>query len=232
MRTDNGILALALLSVVTISAHAEQGKPTFPSMAPLSQYQEASAADEIALARSAAPPSISADADVMVLGAHGYETAAKGKNGFTCIVERAWASSFDAPDFWNPKVRAPICFNAASARTVLLEYVERTRWVLAGASLPEMTARTEAAYAAKTFVAPGPGAMCYMLSKQQYLPPANNHWHPHLMFFVTDAPASTWGADAQGSPVLSGRGKTDPFTTFMVPVAKWSDGTSAVMEMK
>ena len=54
---------------------------------------------EIALARSAAPESISQDAEVMVLGQHGYETAVKGKNGFLCMVERGWTAGTDDPDF-------------------------------------------------------------------------------------------------------------------------------------
>ena len=88
-------------------------------MAPIEQYRIANQADEIAMARSAAPPSISTDAEVLTLGAKGYETAAKGKNGFVCIVERSWASGVDDAEFWNPKERAPICFNPASARSVL-----------------------------------------------------------------------------------------------------------------
>src|SRR3984957_5214951 len=86
---------------------------------------------EIALARSAAPDSISRDAEVLVLGRHGFETAAKGKNGFVCIVERSWASPAD-PDFWNPKVRTPICYNASAAHSVLLRNIKRTDLILAG----------------------------------------------------------------------------------------------------
>jgi hypothetical protein len=66
-------------------------------MAPLEQYlMERNT--EIALARSAAPESISRDAEVMVLGRHSYEVAVKGKNGF----ERSWTAGIDDPDFWNP----------------------------------------------------------------------------------------------------------------------------------
>jgi len=68
------------------------------------------------MARSAAPDSISGDAEVMVLGRHGYETAVKGKNGFVCMVWRSWAAGIDDPDFWNPKLRAPVCFNPPAAR--------------------------------------------------------------------------------------------------------------------
>src|SRR5271166_1791627 len=70
-------------------------------------------------ARSAAPESIARDAEVQVLARHGFETAVKGKNGFVCIVGRGWTSAPD-PDFWNPKVRVPLCVNAAAARSYLL----------------------------------------------------------------------------------------------------------------
>jgi len=77
-------------------------------MAPLDQYlMERNA--EIALARSAAPESVSRDAEAMILGRHGYEIAAKGKNGFRSMVERSWTAGIDDPDFWNPKLRVSIC---------------------------------------------------------------------------------------------------------------------------
>src|SRR5579863_6258112 len=131
-----------------------QAKASYPNMAPREQYRMASRSEEIALARSAAPASIAHDADVLVLGDGGYETAAKGKNGFVCVVERSWAKTFDDAEFWNPKVRGPICFNPAGARSVLADYLRRTGWVLAGVSRPAMLARTKAAVAAKTLVAP------------------------------------------------------------------------------
>jgi hypothetical protein len=64
-------------------------------------------AAEIALARSAAPESIAREAEVLVLGRNGFETAVKGKNGFVCVVGRSWTSTVDA-EFWNPKVRVPM----------------------------------------------------------------------------------------------------------------------------
>ena len=67
---------------------AQDAKAPYPSMAPVEQYLMANRNAETALARSAAPESISRDAEVLVLGGHGYETAVKGKNGFVCLVER------------------------------------------------------------------------------------------------------------------------------------------------
>jgi hypothetical protein len=222
--------ALLILMCATSSAGADHAPGAYPAMAPVAQYRLASSADEVALARSAAPVSISGDADVLTLGAHGYETVAKGKNGFVCLVERSWASDFGEPEFWNPKVRGPICFNPAAVRSVLPGYLERTQWVLAGVAKTDMIARTKAALAANTFVMPEPGAMAYMLSKQQYLSGADDHWHPHLMFFLAHTDSAAWGANRDGSPIFATPGDPEPVTTFVVPVTKWSDGTPSVME--
>src|SRR5277367_7015276 len=173
-------LFLLLGTIASVSAHAED-KSLYPSMAPVEQYRVASRSEEIALARSAAPASISGHAEVLVLGEHGYETAVKGKNGFVCLVERAWFAYFDDPVFWNPKIRGPDCLNPAAVSTVLPANLEKTRWVLAGLSKAEMIARSKSSVAAKQ--APAPGAMGYMLSKQGHLSDVEGHWHPHLMFF-------------------------------------------------
>src|SRR6185436_9059075 len=127
------IKCFALL-VVLCTAHqvmSQDAKTSYSKMAPIDEYLMADRGAEIALARSAAPESISRDAEVQVLGRHGFETAVKGKNGFVCIVERSWTSTAD-PDFWNPKVRTPICWNAAAARSLLLRNIKRTQLILAG----------------------------------------------------------------------------------------------------
>ena len=185
----------------------------------LAPYRMASA-EEIALARSAAPASVAADAEVVVLGEQGYKTAVAGKNGFVCVVERGWAVGFDDPQYLNIKIRAPICFNAAAAKTVLAAYLERTKEVLAG--LPTAALRANARLSSWK---PGPGAMCYMLSKQGYLSDADRHWHPHLMFFVADSDAASWGANQKDSPVIAAKDPEDPTTTYMVKVDRWSDGS-------
>ena len=225
-----GMCGLALFLGAIGPAWADDAKPSYPLMAPVGQYRMASASEEIALARSAAPPSISGDAEVMTLGGNGYETAVKGKNGFICMVQRGWAADFDDPVFWNPRNRSPICFNPAAARSILPGYLERTKWVLAGVSKADMLDRTKAELAANTYTMPEAGAMSYMMSKQGYLNDAVGHWHPHLMFFLAHTDGAAWGADLDGSPVFAAKGNPEPVTTFFVPVPKWSDGTSAAME--
>src|SRR5262252_5067026 len=124
--------AFALVAALVASrpVAAQDAKQPYVALAPLDQYLMDRDA-EIALARSAAPDSTSRDADVLVLGRHGFETGVKGKNGFVCIVERSWTSAADA-DFWNPKVRTPICYNPAAAHSLLPRNIKRTDLILAG----------------------------------------------------------------------------------------------------
>jgi hypothetical protein len=198
-------------------------KGSYPSGAPLQQYRMANRSEEIALARSAAPASIANDADVMVLGEHGYETAVKGKNGFVCLVDRSWGALLNDPEFWNFKIRSPTCFNPAAARSVLPAHLERTQWVLAGLSKAAILDRTRASAAANT--APAPGSFSYMMSRQGHLSDANGHWHPHVMFYQSRATAAAWGANLPDSPVFATEGGSDEPTLFYIPVRKWSDGT-------
>lgn len=222
-------LARVCILLAAVLALAAAGNDT---MAPLSKYLMSPQA-EIALARSAAPASISKHATVLILGAHGYTVAQKGQNGFTCIVERSWTGPFGAPDFWNVKVRAPICYNAAAARTVLVYTFKRTQMVLAGASKAQIQQRIVAAIDAHALPTPAPSSMAYMMSKYQYLNDDGKAWYSHVMVFTpmddgAHAGAS-WGADRLLSPVVfDARDKMpEPWACFYIPVAHWSDGTPA-----
>lgn len=205
---------------------AEGASRAYPNMAPLAQYLSPSRDDEIALARSAAPPAISAAAEVLVLSAKGYETAVKGSNGFVCLVVRSWDNNFDSPQFWNPRLRAPHCFNEPAARSVLPTYLRRTEWVLAGVSPTEMLERTKSALATHQIRAPEVGSMVYMMSKRGYLGDAvAGPWYPHVMFILPRVAGSEWGADLKDSPIFSDSTRPEPLTVFFVPVGRWSDGT-------
>jgi hypothetical protein len=224
-RTAVTNIVLALLLGSAWHATAQNAKTPYPNMAPVEQYLIEDRASEIALARSAAPESISRDAEVLVLGRHGYETALQGKNGFVCMVERSWTAPIDDPNFWNPKLRAPICFNAAAARSYLPRTLKKTDLILAGRTKAQMVEAVAAAIDKKELPAMEPGAMCYMLSKQGYLSDRDGHWHPHLMFFASQTDPAAWGADLPGSPVIAFNDTWEHLTTFLVPVGHWSDGT-------
>jgi hypothetical protein len=200
------------------------GKAVYAVMDPVDHYRMAPASEE-ALARSAAPASVSQQADVLVLGDHGYTQAEKGSNGFVCLVERSWAKEFDDPEFWNSKIRAPICLNRAAARSVLPSYLKRTEWVLASVSKADIADRVKSAVASKEITPPEIGAMCFMMSKDQNLGDDDGNWHPHLMFFLPSTTPADWGANLQGSPVFALQSAFEPVTIFLSPVRRWSDGT-------
>lgn len=222
-----GLIALSSLCGRSGTAGAQAANARYANPAPIDQYRSKSQADEIALARSAAPPSISDSAEVLVFGDHGYETAVKGTNGFVCFVERSWADGFEDPEFWNPKLRAPNCFNAAAVRTELPKYLQRTTWMLSGASKDAIRDRTRAAYASHKFTAPEPGAMAFMLSKHGYLNDGvAGPWLPHVMFFVPHGQVAGWGA-ADGSPIIRLDGGELESTILLIPVRGWSDGSPA-----
>jgi hypothetical protein len=218
--------ALVLMLGMAWHGTAQDAKTSYPSMAPLDQYLIEDRDAEITLARSAAPDSISREAEVLVLGRHGYETAIQGKNGFLCIVERSWTAPIDDPNFWNPKLRGPLCLNAAAVRSYLPRTIKKTDLILAGRTKTQMMEAIAAAIDKKELPAMEPGAMCYMLSKQGYLSDRDGHWHPHLMFFYSQTDPATWGAGLPGSPILAFNDTWERLTTFLVPVREWSDGTA------
>ncbi|HWE84371.1 MAG TPA: hypothetical protein VG267_05470 [Terracidiphilus sp.] len=217
-----GVLAGLLPAV--LPAQAQEAKSPYPSAAPLDQYLMADHDAEVALARTAAPKSVSDDAEVLVLGRDGYTTAVKGGNGFVCLVERAFAASTDFTEFWNPKNRSPICLNAAAARTHLPFVQMKAKLVFAGKSKAEIAQAVTSALANKELPTPEPGAMCYMMSKQQYLNDGARNWHPHLMWFVPGDAGKSWGAAAD-SPVMAANDPEEGMTIMMVWVDHWSDGT-------
>ncbi len=219
-------VALGIVTAATCWSRAVgAGNEPYPAMAPLSQYLIANRAEEISLAKSAAPAAVADHAEVLVLGEHGYETAVKGTNGFVCFVCRSWDMSFDSPQFWNPKIRSPQCDNVTSARSVLPRYLTRTEWVLAGISKAEIQKREAAEWAAGTLKAPEPGAMCYMMSKGGYLSDGVGPWRPHVMFFAPRTDDAAWGANLPGSPIASDSASYEQTSIFFVVVPNWSDGT-------
>jgi hypothetical protein len=221
-------LRLLVAFVMLATPWALAGDTPESTMGPVDPYLMANREAEVALARSAAPPSISADATVLVLTRHGFETASVGKNGFVCLVDRSWSGGFHDPGFWTPKVRGPGCFNPPAARSILPITLKRTEMVLAGRSKAEIASAIKTALEKKELPPLEPGAMCYMMSHDQRLGDGSGPWVPHLMFYVPQMDTAAWGSDRPGTPVFLNsqfNGAPEPVTVFMVVVNKWSDGT-------
>jgi hypothetical protein len=213
------------------SGWAATGK--YEQMGPLSRYLMPDRRSEIVLARTGAPPAISGHATVLVFTPQGYVTAEKGSNGFTCLVERSWMSPFSSSEFWNYKNRSPICYNPPASRTILVYTLRRAKLVVAGQTKAAMLASIRAAVARKQLPVPEPGSMSYMLSKNGYLADGAGAWMPHLMVYAPQSASvgngASWGANLAGSPIVfdtSHHIVPEPETIFMIPVARWSDGTA------
>jgi hypothetical protein len=214
----------ATLLCASVACAADYG-----AMAPLDQYMMDRSA-EIALAKSAAPPSIAGDATVLVLTRRGYDIAIKGSNGFVCAVERSWMAQYDFPQFWNPHMRGPLCFNPPAARSILPYTIARTELALAGRSKQQMVTEIRDGMNRHRLPRLESGAMTYMMSKQGYLNDKARNWVPHLMFYFPRSAGATWGADLPGAPpMLNPQFQESPeaLSVLMVPVARWSDGTPA-----
>jgi hypothetical protein len=218
----NVVLVAAFGAAWPIQAQATKGPDTkspYPTMAPVAQYRMDRNA-EIALARTAAPPSISRDATILVLGQKNFETAVQGKNGFVCAVGRAFGGPLNNPEFWNPKNRSPICYNAPAVRSLLPYAMKQTGMALAGATKAQITNEIRTAVANRELGGPEPGSMAYMMSKEAYLTDRGGHNLAHLMF---ELPRN---GVFQDDPDFFVSWDPAPVIEFNVPVGHWSDGTA------
>src|SRR5882724_9007273 len=175
----------AAFGAVLLSASAACAAD-YSAMAPLDRYLM-DRAGEIVLAKSAAPAAIADKATILVLTRHGYDTAIKGSNGFVCAVERSWMAQYDFPQFWNPHMRGPLCYDPAAVRSILPYTIRRTELVLAGHAKPEMIAAIKDGIEKRALPHLEAGAMTYMMSKQQNLNDGAHNWVPHLMFYFLRA---------------------------------------------
>ena len=153
-------------------------------------------AEEIALARSAAPAAVSAEATVLVLeeGATRWVVGAEGTNGATCYVSRTWPGSLE-----------PHCFDPEGSQTILPMHLKTSEMGHAGASQEEIDREIEAGVAAGRFRWPSRPAMSYMLSAGQVL--VNDEgvnvgaWKPHLMIYWPGLTKADLGGTGAG-PLL------------------------------
>jgi hypothetical protein len=178
---------------------------------------------EIALALSAAPAHVSGNATVLVLRADGYHEVRLGTNGFTCLVERSWSSPIGPHrDFFNPKLRAPICYNEEGSRTILGDYMRRTELAMAGRSIGEVKEAIETDVGTGRLRAPGGVALSYMMSAGQLLGTNTGRFVPHIMFYIPYATNEQLGHGPNTechACIFEHAG--GPLASIIVPVAEW-----------
>jgi len=122
---------------------------------------------------------------------------------------------------------APFCVNPSAARTYLPGVLMKAKLVLAGKSKTEIAQAVTSAPDEKELPALESGAMCHMMSKQQYLNDHDKSWHPHLMWLVPGGAAKSWGANMSGWQIPAADDPEDRMTIFLVWMGHWSDGTPA-----
>lgn len=131
---------------------------------------------EIALARSAAPAAVSAEATVLAWNGHDFEVAVEGINGVTCYVGRSRVESVE-----------PHCFDEEGARTILPIHLLETRMLHEGRSPEEIDAAVAEGLRSGALRLPKRPAMSYMMSAGQQLISDDGRpvgaWESHLMIY-------------------------------------------------
>ena len=216
--TRLGLLVL-LLASAPIDLFAQEMK--YP---PLSAYLMARD-EEIALARSAAPPAISERATIEVLTKSGFEVAHQGDDGFVCLVMRGFtgAPTFTPAQFrlmvYDPKTLAPICLNPEAVKEVLPYYQLRTQLGIQGKTPEQIAQAVKEAYNKGDIPKRDQVSFGYMWSADQVLGPAG-HWHPHVMIYAPNYENPMLGANEMGShlPTVTDDAGT-PFAVVVIPVS-------------
>ena len=220
-----GTFALIVALGANRQAAAQDAKGPYSSMAPLDQYLMADRTAEIALARSAAPEAISRDAEVMVLGRQGYETAVKGKNGFVCVVERSWTAGIDDPDFWNPRLRGAICFNPPAVDPSFQSLLRRQSWFWRAS--PKLRCLTVSrTHSTRRIAASGDWCDGLHAVKGAVLRRSRRALASALDVFCFANGRSKLGRRVARFPDSGNQRPRGPMTIFLIPVGKWSDGTA------
>lgn len=172
---------------------------------------------EIALARSAAPDSVSDRARILALTDRGFEVAVQGTSPVTCIVNRSWPESVE-----------PSCYDAEASATILPVEVYRTEERHKGRPEGAIEREINDRLADGRFRLPRRPAMHYMMSSAQQLISdegrAVGKWYPHLMLYMPYLTNAELGLPASfdiRAGHVSDSGK--PWATLVVPLRAFVD---------
>lgn len=175
-----------MVALITPLAAAGQ-EPTDPIRLP--------EAEEIRLARSAAPANVSADATIWVWRDGAFEIAIHGTNGNACMVSRSRAASLE-----------PICYDGEGARTVLPIERLHVRLRLDGLSPEAIDAEIRRRIENGELTLPSRPSLSYMMSSGQRLVADDGRevgaWRPHLMLYWPYLQAKDVGLQGTVLPVF------------------------------
>ena len=223
MRSSKLIHFALFLGISAAAGHAQGTMANRQKYPPIEQYLMPQA-DEIALAKTAAPANISERATIKVLTKSGYEVVHQGDNGSVCVVMRGFSAPTYSPAqfrnlVYDPAVRAPICFTPVATQEVLPYYELRTKLAMQGKDPDEIGEGVQAAYAKGELPKRDAVSFAYMWSAHQYLASGIGHWHPHVMIFAPYYDNAMVGGNPFGAPLpqLTDDAGT-PFAVVVIPV--------------
>ncbi len=167
---------------------------------------------EIALARSAGPATVTASARVFVLTARGYVVADSGRTGAACYVSRSWPESLE-----------PQCFDAEGAVTILPMEMRRVEMLAAGDTMDKVEREIAEGIITGRYRLPARPALSYMMSCAQRLISDEGRpvgkWRAHLMIYfpylTNEGIGMAEGPDLKAGVVVN---PGTPEANIMIPV--------------
>lgn len=150
------------------------------------EYEDLPRDQEIKLAMSAGPPTVSRDADVYVFGPAGFERVLEGGNDWSCLVVRSAA---------DPELLAPMCLNPFATRSVLPAYLLEGALQRQGLDQEAIQEELSQRFARGDLPTPEGPAYTTMLSSGQRLGPQAGRFKPHFMLYMPGATNELIGGD-------------------------------------
>lgn len=200
----NWCMLAVMLAAATVGADAQDSRSDQRAgkrpLLPLAQ--------EIALARSAAPRSVSDSASVYVFTDTGYTLAVRGSSGAACYVSRSWPASIE-----------PHCFDAEGAATIMRIHMREVELLHRGLTPAQAEREIGPAILAGTFRLPSRPSLSYMMSADQRLISDDGRavgaWRPHMMIYYPFLPATPTTDMSAG--MITGAGTAQSSITIVVP---------------
>jgi hypothetical protein len=172
-------------------------------------------AEEIRLARSAAPAAVSGTARVWYFERGRYVVADSGSSDVECYVSRSW-----------PLALEPHCFDAEGARTIMRMHRRGVELANAGISKDSAARELAAGIASGQYPLPARPAMSWMMSSAQVLYSDTGQragaWLPHIMIYIPYLTAQMAGTGTNQDPyagMVVNAGKPTANLTLVVPRA-------------
>jgi len=204
-----------------LAAGITLGLGTVPAAGQSNEYPRLGEEEELRLAMSAGPLTVSQAADVYRMGEAGFELAIRGTNGWACIVVRAAV---------NRKQLAPHCLNPKAVETVLPAFLREGELQASGMTAEAIEAEMKRQWETGELALPSGPAYAYMLSEGQRLGAEGGNFRPHFMLYVPYATNASIGGDPSRMQFpFVGPYENHPLSTVVVLMEEFVSPTSVVL---